>query len=246
MLFNKLHDKIIDELNSITIKHPKYIASTTCWIYLTYHKDFDITATKFVNLIHLRKDIRFTKSKSLTKDIPITNPKLLSKTKNDFIQKIFELDLNAYRSKVETYVERYVNKMKLWFMHSIPNKELLKDVSKSLDQKFVKESLELFDKAIENGFQINHFANTNKLYYYFPQVMALSLIFYISRRDATLQGILNGKFFEKVFKPDPSLRYFRRSFRYITEKENRLYPFIMKEIGHIKDKFIQKSHLRKN
>jgi len=245
LLFTTLYDKIIEQLNNVMIKHPKYMASTICWIYLTYYKDFDITAIKFVNIVHLRKDTRFKGNKNLTENIPTTDPRLLSKIKNDFIRKIFELDMTLYRAKVKTCLDAYIFKIKLWFIHSFPNKVQLKNIVTLLSQKFLKESLELFDRAIENGFQINYFAKTNKLYYYFPQTMALSLIFYTSRSDKTLQEILNVKFFEAVFKSDPSLLYFKRSFRYITEKENRLYPFIKEEIGRYKGQVYSKDSFKK-
>jgi len=244
-LFTKYNKKIHENKDRIYLKHPKYIASTICWIYLIYYKDYDIPAKEFINIIHLKKDVRFTHNKSLFETIPNTNPCLLSKSKKDFVEKVFTFDIAPYKSKVVFYTVSYIRTIKGWILHSFSKENIYDMISNYLETELLRDILGLFDIAIENGFKINYIASNRQIYYYFPQTMALTLIFYSSRANHTLQKILNVEFFKKFITLDPSLRFFKGSFRYITETENRLYPFIKEEIGRYKGQVYSKESFKK-
>ncbi len=245
LVFNKNYKKIDENRESFALKHPQYVASIICWIYLIYYKDFDINTKDFINTIQLKKDVRFTHNKSLLETSSVPTLWLLSKSKKDCLETIFKFDFSFYKYKVGFYAVSYIRTLTCWILHSFPQENVNERITHYLGAKFLKDILVLFGKAIEHGFEIHYIARNNQLYYYFPQTMALSLIFYCSRRNETLQKIINGEFFKVLIDSDPSLRFFKVSYRYITEKENRLYPFIKEEIGRYKGQVYSKNSFKK-
>ncbi|MFW9875255.1 MAG: hypothetical protein ACFFG0_19280 [Candidatus Thorarchaeota archaeon] len=244
-LVTRYSKKIHNNLDTLFLKHPKYIASTLCWTYLIYYKDYDISTDEFINIIHLTKDVRFIHDISLVEQIPYTDSRLLSKSKKDFIEKIFTFGLSRYKYKVIFYVVLYLRAIKRLILDSFSLKKFYNKISHYFETEFLHDIMGLFDEALENGFEINYMAGNGQIYYYFPQTMALSLIYYSSRSHDILQKLLNKEFFKTLIHRDCSLRFFKRSSRYITEKENRLYAFIKDKIGRYKGQVYSKDPFKK-
>lgn len=210
--------------NSLKIKTPKIMAATLCLIHINYHKDLKLNQKEFVKFLSESKNLRVNYSK-------------LSVLYSQMIMKYFTLNHKEYKQKVDKYLKNYVKKFKFWVKENLKEKNVIESILDVISEYFINNSMNLYDSIINSGFEIIYIAESNEIHYYFPQIFALSLLFYQVRAKKKTQYLASAENFERIFGEE-------RNYRYITEKSNRLYPFLRDLIGryegqnYSKDDFI--------
>jgi len=211
--------------NSLKIKNPKIMASSLCLIHINYHKDIELNQKVFVRFLSKSKNLRVNYSK-------------LSELYSQLMTGYFTLNEKEYKQKVENYLKIYIKKLKFWVKENLKEKIVIESILNVIDEYFINNSRNLYDSIINSGFEIIYIAESNEINYYFPQIFALSLLFYQVRAKKDIPFSATAEYFEKIFGED-------RNYRYITEKSNRLYPFLRDLLGryegqnYYKDDFIE-------
>ncbi|MFX1317486.1 MAG: hypothetical protein ACFE9T_16610, partial [Promethearchaeota archaeon] len=214
-LFNKTFN-LLDEnyfstfYNDIIYKSPKLVASSFCYYYLKYQKDFILTHNEFILFLkNSGEKLDFNKFNNLHRQLMIN---------------YYKFNNNEYRAKLIKYMKVYVKKVR----------DRLKKSSKSLIEKlnksFIDNALEIFDYALNNNFEIIYFSESG-IFYYYPQIMASSLVFFTSRSTEGLENILTRtQNFDLI-----------ENYDYVSNISiNRLYPFIKDFIGRYKKQHYSK------
>ncbi len=201
--------------SKLKIKTPKILAVALCLICINYSRDVDLNQNKFVKILCDNKRLCINYSK-------------FSELYGQFIIEFFQLDTQKYRNKVKTFLKGYFDDFKSCVISNFDLEENIKLFINEIDNKiFISNSMELYDSIIESGFEINFIAGNNEISYYFPQIFALSLIFYQLKLTKGIEFLGTSENFEEIFNLETN-------YRYITENANRIYPYVKGIIGRYK------------
>jgi len=186
--------------HSLSIKTPKLISAVICFYYLEFKLDKIIDHKDFINFLN-EKNANYT-----------LNIAKFNTLYRQLLMDYFTFDLDEYKNKVKKYLEYYIQ--------NINNNIILFD----LDDTFSDYCLQILDYSLENNFKIIWFSGAG-IHYYYPKLMASSLIFYVSRTTKGLESLLtlnnNSNFID--------------NYEYVANISlNRLYPYIKDFIGRWK------------
>jgi len=206
--------KFISFYNSLKIKSPKVLAAAFCLIYINYNKDIDVNQKDFVMILSKSENLRVNYSK-------------FSEIYGQIILNYFTLEKDEYKQKIKYYLKIFIKRLKKGIIENLKEKIIIETILNDIDDDFINNSMNLFDLIINSGFEIIYLAESNEIHYYFPQIFALSLLFYHVRAKKETQYLASAENFERIFGED-------RNYRYITEKSNRLHPFLRDLLGRYK------------
>ncbi|MFX1392638.1 MAG: hypothetical protein ACFFAH_03605 [Promethearchaeota archaeon] len=245
-IYSSVLEKNFDKMTlKVPLKHPKYIATTMCYVYLTYFKDIELSVMDFAKLIDLKGEIPFesTASPSQTQsyNISIYFIVLLRKNINEFVCTFFKFNRRNYKAKVKHYIEKFILVIENWGKKHLDNKEVLPRILNELNLEMVHKCLLLFDKVIKKGFKINDCAKNSTFFFYFPQVMALTLLFRLARNNDTLCSIFKKALLKDLINQNLVLKKVNCSAQYITQYPNRLYPFLQAILGRYKGQWYKRN-----
>lgn len=226
--FENYNKKFETFYNLLYRKQPAHLAAVLCYIYIKYCKDVEIYLEDYIEIIN--------EDKKYQANITILG-NMTSKFTRDFYKNhIFKESI--YRKKTLNYLKIYLKRLKKWIYS---NKKRLERnyLINHLDLKFIANSMEIYDNAISNKFQIIYINEHGEVFYYYPQLMALSLIFYGLKTTKELGELATIDKFKSYFDED-------RNYGYISNiTVNRLYPYVKHFLGRLKyQKFTRKSFIK--
>ena len=210
---SQIGDKYGNFFKKLKFKSGKILAASICLVYIRYFKDFDLDMKHFTKTLNVHKDIKLDASD-------------LRRSYRQFITSFFSLDYSVYRTKVKEYLRKYLTTLKSWITQEIEDKFMKDHYLGMLDEELIENMMNLYDIAIQNGFQIK-LISQNMISYFFPQTMALSLLFFNLKSREELEYLASADKFRKYFQSEESIK--RASLRFDTiasNINNRLYPYI--------------------
>jgi hypothetical protein len=204
--FNKFQSKI----ERIT---PLYIASSLCYLYLKYSCDLKISKEDFISKIKIKikKSTFNTVSNQLEK----------------VFLRYYEI---PYKEKVDFYINYFINELRNWIHNKVQNTHNRNKYIQELKKNSVFEQTQyLYYKAKINGFENFEINKNNEVSYYFPQQMAVSLFYYSLKKSPALEEFASENKISDFLSIDSSFIH------HIADKtSNRLYKFLVDELGHYK------------
>jgi len=226
--FENYNKKFETFYNLLYKKQPAHLAAVLCFIFIKYCKDVEINIEDYINILNEEKYYQ-------------ANITILGNIKSKFIRDFYKNHVFKefiYRKKTLNYLKIYIKRLKKWIYS---NKKRLERnyLIDHLNLIFIANIMEIYDKGISNEFQIIYINEHGEVFYYYPQLMALSLIFY---------GLKTTKELEELATVDKFKSYFdeERNYGYISNiTVNRLYPYIKDFLGRLKyQKFTRKSFIK--
>ncbi|GAI87696.1 unnamed protein product, partial [marine sediment metagenome] len=226
--FENYNKKFETFYNFLYRKQPAHLAAVLCFIFIKYFSDMEIYIEDYIEILNENENYQA----NIT-----TLGNMTSKFTRDFYKNhIFKESI--YRKKTLYYLKLYLKRLKKWIYSNKRNFERNYLID-HLDLIFITNIMEVYDKAISNGFQIIYINEHGEVFYYYPQLIALSLIFY---------GLKTTKELEELATVDKFKSYFdeERNYGYISNiTVNRLYPYIKDFLGRLKyQKFTRKSFIK--
>ncbi len=209
-------------------KQPAHLAAVLCFIFIKYCKDMEINIEDYIEILN--------KDKNYQANITILG-NMTSKFTRDFYKNhIFKEFI--YRKKTLYYLKLYLKRLMRW-ISSNKKKFDCNYLIDHLDLTFINNIMEVYDKAILNEFQIIYINEHGEVFYYYPQLMALSLIFYGLKITEELEELAIVDKFKSYFNEE-------RNYGYISNiSVNRLYPYVKDFLGRLKyQKFTRKSFIK--
>ena len=194
-------------------KSPKDLATVICLIYLHVLKDINIKITEFVNCINSKICLRITASE-------------IMRGYRKFLIGIYKIDRKSYVKKVSFYTREFLDVISTYFCKEFGNVVNKKGI--------IGKAIELFKISLRNGFKIFR-TDKLKISYIFPQVTALSLIFYSIKTVDDFEQSVSSTILSDVFSRNKSVMKAEFSMDYITNTSlNPLYPHIKDALGRYK------------
>jgi hypothetical protein len=206
-------------------KQPAHLAAVLCFLYIKYFSDVEIYIEDYIKILNKNMDYQA----NIT-----TLGNMTSKFTRDFYKNhIFKLYI--YRQKTLNYLKIYLKRLKKW-IYSNKKQSERNYLIDHLDLTFITNIMEIFNHAISNGFQIIYTNEHGEIFYYNPQLMALSLIFYGLKTSEKLEDLASADRFKSYFKE-------QRNYGYISNiTVNRLYPYVKDFIGDLSTRNSQENH----
>lgn len=199
-------------------KHPKMLASALCLLHIKYNKDYDLDGTHYIEILNIQKNVKL-------------NVGDFRHSYRQFYSEFYSSNEFTYRNKVIKYLKKYIQILKIWINQNIRENDIKSSYMEELNEDFLKDAMYIFDSAINKGFQINLFSQ-NKISYFFPQTMALSLLFFNLKSIKKIEILASAEKFREYFQSEKSINWASLRFGTISSKiNNHLYPFIKNIIG---------------
>lgn len=204
-----------DSFNNNLPKSPKHIASVLCHIYITFYRDLNISKDDFRDLLNKQKDFHIADS-------------TMYGLYKIYMENFFIFNTEYYFSRCFYYVIRYVNKIK----RSLDVVEL----KLKFDDDFIKYVKELYNLAVvENKFpiirKIKYGEKIEQYIYYFPQTMALTLIYIAIRATRELTDFVWNERLESLFSSEYEKETQRKFVYILMPTSNPLHRFIFTKNG---------------
>ncbi len=199
-------------------KTPKIIAAVHCLIYIRYYLDINLDGTHFISLLNKEGQYKL-------------NAGDFWHSFHQYLKDFFTFNEQTFKNKVFNYLEKYISILKLWIESNFDNPSIKKDLLSELGGDFLRNTESLHDSAVQKGFQISLFS-TNSINYFFPQLMALSLLYYNLKSNRALEVLASADKFMEYYKEELSIRNADIDFNYLSSNiNNRLFPYIQENIG---------------
>lgn len=204
-----IREKTIAFYNSLDkrVRNPKFIAAVACYIYLRFLNHKYIKQEEFVKILNKIENINLTFDS-------------FSRAYSNFSQNYLIIDQESYFAKISVWLDKYIKEIN---RNSEFHLELTKD--------FRIRAIELLNKAIENGFDIQEsskakfaFAQSKKL---LPEYIAACLIYLTLKSYKDLEDFATRDYMKKFL--DKDLDYSR-----ITSNQSPLYNYVSESLGRYK------------
>lgn len=214
---------------------PIFLTLVPFLVFVRYYKDIDLSQKDFIEKINSNNSYKLNYSR-------------FSQSYSEYISKFFEFDEICYERKVLSYIEEYKNRLIIWIKDNIEEKDFQTRCINSLNDVFIDSAMSIYNYALyKKQFEIIYIDRNNEIHYFFPQAMALSLLYYNLKKIEGMDVLATSEKFDQYFGNLESTRNAKITYRTITESTaNRLYPFVKDYIGRFKGQtFTRKSFIRK-
>ncbi len=231
-------NKLKEYLNFFKRISPSLHTSIILYIYMKYKKDIDIDKILFIKILNSNHTKEYIHNSSFIETLKI------------FLNKFFKFDEDNYRKKVRQYLNQFIIKLENWEYdnNNISNEIsewlinnnfiLLQELIKSLSQTIINNAMNLYSKIIENGFKIIYIPL--QIRYFYPQYMALSLLYYTFKSDSKLEILASPTFFIIIFGNTDKYKQYINSINRPKARNNRLLSYIRKITGHLSKQHYQR------
>ncbi len=187
------------------VKSPIQLSAIICYVFIQFYKDLIINGDYFLRIIDTEKSINLH---NFTISI------------HQFILNFFELNFKYYSKRVQIYLELYLEIILQWKKLTVTDEEK----NNLLKNELLTESLSLYANSINNGFQINF--DTGYINYYFPQNLALSILFYVLKN----RNLILTKDFIEAFRSVKNINLDTL----MDSSSNRFYPYFKQQFNRYK------------